>query len=110
MAKAGLLEAQSPDDEKYHPPEMTPETGAASCPDFTTWSGQPPGRRAMPSEGIKGDEWAAYVVLLCTTGTNAGSPVGREPHGDGAPVVVAGVTTGQGGRESRLQGQGAQVI
>ncbi len=64
----------------------------------------------MPSEGIKGDEWAAYVVLLCATGTNAGSPVGREPHGDGAPVVVAGVTTGQGGRESRLQGQGAQVI
>ena len=34
---------------------------------------------------------------------------GREPHGDGGPVVVAGVTPGQGGRESRLQGEGGQV-
>jgi hypothetical protein len=38
-----------------------------------------------------------------------GSPKGREPQGDGAPVVVAGATTCQGGRESRPQGQGAQV-
>src|SRR5213080_3416494 len=110
MAKAGLLETQSPDDEKYHPPETTPGTGAASCPGFTAWSGQPPGRRAMPNEGIEGDEWVAYVVLLRATGTNAGSPTGRELYGDGAPVVVAGVTAGQGGRESRPQGEGAQVI
>jgi hypothetical protein len=34
---------------------------------------------------------------------------GREPQGDGVPTVVVGVTTHQGGRESRLQGQGAQV-
>ena len=39
-----------------------------------------------------------------------GSPKGREPYGDGVPVVVAGVTTCQGGRESRPQGEGAQVI
>jgi hypothetical protein len=38
---------------------------------------------------------------------NAGSPTGRESYGDGAPVVVAGVTTGCGGRESRPQGEGA---
>ena len=41
--------------------------------------------------------------------TNVGSPTGREPQGDGVPIVVVGVTTHQGGRESRLQGQGAQV-
>ena len=35
-----------------------------------------------------------------------GSPNGREPYGDGGPVVVAGVTTCQGGRESRPQGEG----
>jgi len=64
----------------------------------------------MPSEGIEGDEWDAYVTLLRTTRTNVGSPTGREPYGDGVPVVVAGVTTGQGGRESRPQGKGAQVI
>jgi len=40
----------------------------------------------------------------------AGSPTGREPYGDGVPVVVAGATTCQGGRESRPQGEGAQVI
>jgi hypothetical protein len=38
-----------------------------------------------------------------------GSPKGREPYGDGVPVVVAGVTACQGGRESRPQGEGAQV-
>jgi hypothetical protein len=66
---------------------------------------QPPERGATPSEGVEGDEWAAYVALLRTTETNAGSPTGREPYGDGGLVVVAGVTTGQGGRESRLHGR-----
>jgi hypothetical protein len=63
----------------------------------------------MPSEGIQGDEWNAYVTLLRTTRTNVGSPTGRESYGDGVPVVAVGVTTHQGGRESRPQGQGAQV-
>ena len=64
----------------------------------------------MPSEGIQGDEWDAYVTLLRMSGTNVGSPTGREPYGDTVPVVVAGVTPGQGGRESRLQDEGGQVI
>jgi hypothetical protein len=64
----------------------------------------------MPSEGIQGDEWDAYVTLLRAAETNVGSPVGREPYGDGGPVVVAGVPPGQGGRESRPQGEGGQVI
>ena len=41
---------------------------------------------------------------------NVGSPKGREPYGDGVPVVVAGVTTGLEVRESRNEGKGAQVI
>src|SRR5881392_4207743 len=40
---------------------------------------------------------------------NVGSPKGRESYGDRVPIVVAGVTTCQGGREGRLQGKGAQV-
>jgi hypothetical protein len=65
----------------------------------------------MPSEGIRGDEWGAYVTLGRATGTNVGSPTGCEPYGDGGLVVVAGVTTGQGGRESRPHtGEGDQVI
>jgi hypothetical protein len=39
-----------------------------------------------------------------------GSPKGRESYGDTVLVVVAGVTTSQGGREGRPQGEGAQVI
>ena len=42
-------------------------------------------------------------------GTNVGSPKGREPYGDAGLVVVVGVTTHQGGRESRPQGEGGQV-
>src|SRR5438477_10016317 len=53
---------------------------------------QPSGCEAMPSEGIEGDEWGAYVTLGRTTRTNAGSPAGREPQGDGVPIVVVGVT------------------
>ena len=68
------------------------------------------GHGAMPSEGIEGDEWDAYVALGRMTRMNVGSPTGRESYGDGGLVVVAGVTTGQGGRESRLQGEGGQVI
>ena len=52
----------------------------------------------MSNEGIKGDEWDAYVTLSRMTETNVGSPTGREPYGDTVPVVVVGVTTGQGGR------------
>ena len=68
------------------------------------------GHGAMPNEGIQGDEWDAYVTLERTTRTNMGSPTGRESYGDGGPVVVAGITPGQGGRERRLQGKGGQVI
>ena len=32
------------------------------------------------------------------------------PYGDRGPVVVVGVTPHRGGRESRPQGQGGQVI
>ena len=64
----------------------------------------------MPSEGIQGDEWAAYLTLHRAAGTNVGSPTGREPYGDGGLVVVVRVTPHQGGRESRPQGEGGQVI
>ena len=79
------------------------------CGGIVEGSPQPPERGALPSEGNQGDEWDAYVVLGRMTGTNAGSPAGREPHGDGVPIVVVGVATHRGGRESRPQGEGAQV-
>jgi len=42
---------------------MTPVTDAAPCPGMNRETGQLPWRRAPPSEGGQGDEWAAYVVL-----------------------------------------------
>jgi hypothetical protein len=64
------------------------------------------GEGAMPSEGIEGDKWGAYVTLVRAAETNVGSPVGREPHGDTVPVVVAGVTTcqGDGNADRRAKG------
>lgn len=103
------LIAQSPADARTRPSEEAPETGATFCDGIVSRPTQPLERGAMPSEGIEGDEWDAYVTLGRTTGTNAGSPTGREPYGDGVPVEVVGVTTHRGGRESRPQGEGAQV-
>ena len=52
----------------------TPETGATSCIGNVGQLMQPPGRGAMPSEGIQGDEWDAYVTLdtFSTNGTRDG--------------------------------------
>ena len=64
----------------------------------------------MPSEGNQGDEWDAYVTLDTYDRDERGiNPQGREARGDGVLVVVVGATTHQGGRESRPQGEGAQV-
>ena len=38
------------------------------------------------------------------------APPRREPQGNGVPIVVVGVTTYQGGREDRSQGEGAQMV
>ena len=67
---------------------------APALPGGVETAGQPPGPGAMPSEGIEGDEWDAYLTLARTAVTNVGSPNGREPYGDGGPVVVAGATPG----------------
>ena len=108
MAKAGLPEPQSPVDASSHPPERHLKPVPRSASDSLT-ADAPSERGTTPSEGVEGDEWGAYVTLPRTTETNAGLPVGREPYGNGGLVVVAGVTTGRGRRESRLQGEGGQV-
>ena len=41
------------------PAGKTPETGAVFCVGMVPLLMQPPGRGAMPSEGIQGDEWDA---------------------------------------------------
>ena len=52
-----------------------------------------------PDKGMSGRPTSrSDVSLWCS----AGSPKGREAHGDGAPIVVRG-------RESRPHGEGGQV-
>jgi hypothetical protein len=71
---------------------------------------QPSERGALPSEGNQGDEWDAYVTLDAYDRDERGiTPPGASPEDDGVLVVVVGATTHQGGRESRPQGEGAQV-
>ncbi len=57
--------------------------------------------RGPPSEGGQGDKWAAYVTLDTYDEDERGIASGREPYGDGVPIVVVGVTSHQGDRESR---------
>jgi hypothetical protein len=91
------------------PPERRMKPGPGTAPAWR-WVRATSSAGAMPSEGIQGDERGAWVALARMTGTNAGSPTGRESHGDTGPVVVAGVTPRQGGRESRPQGEGGQAV
>jgi hypothetical protein len=49
--------------------------------------------------------WTENVTYDCTTGL----PKRREAYGNGVPIVVVGVTSHQGERESRSQGEGEQV-
>ena len=71
---------------------------------------QPSERGALPSEGNQGDEWDAYVTLDAYDRDERGiNPRDASPEDDGVLVVVVGATTHQGGRESRPQGEGAQV-
>ena len=110
MAKAGLLEAQSPEDASSHPPERH----LKPVPALSWWSksgrGNLRGAGRCPARAFKEMSGAPTSRCYVRTETNVGSPTGCESYGDGGPVVVAGVTTGQGGRESRPQGEGGQVI
>ena len=60
-------------------------------------------------EAGEGHEWDTYVRLNVHRVRKTGLPTGRESYGDGVPIVVDGVTSIQGARESRLQGEVGQV-
>src|SRR6266508_375191 len=48
---------------------MAPDADVTPGAGFVEWPVQPSGCRAMPNEGIQGDEWSAYVTLGRTTRT-----------------------------------------
>ena len=52
----------------------------------------------------------ALSALNVSFDRNSGSPTSREAHGDGASIVLVGVTPYQGAWESQVQGKGRQVL
>jgi hypothetical protein len=109
MAKAELPKSQSPEDAKICPPERhllpAPRFAMASfagCRNLRSVERCP----ARAIKEMSGTPTSRSDVQQRRT---RDQPTGREPHGDGVPIVVVEVTSHQGGRESRPQGEGAQV-
>ena len=109
MAKAGLLEAESPEDEKAHPPERHLLPAPCSSMAFLQGRRNLRGMERCPARAMKEMSRTPKSRSDVRQGRTRDQPSGREPQGDGVPIVVVGVATHQGGRESRPQGKGAQV-
>jgi Domain of unknown function (DUF4277) len=109
MAKAGLPESQSPGDVTKPSAGKTPVTGAVSCIGMVMWPVHLRDAERFPVRELKEMSGTPKSRSTRMARTNVGSPKGREPYGDAGPVVVAGVTSCQGGREGRPQGEGGQV-
>src|SRR6266511_2474263 len=65
--------------------------------------------RAMPREGIQGDEWTAYLTLGRTTRTYHGIAYRARAPGRRRANSSRGSNAPRGARESREQGEVAQV-
>jgi len=78
MAKAGLLESQSP---AMQLPirRKVPDTDAAPCHGISGWPGQPLGAERCPMRVLKETKRTPTSRYTRMTGTNVGSPTGREP-------------------------------
>lgn len=103
MAKARLLEPQSPSVQRSDPRNAVDYRVQTACEGRRVASLARSGRLATARgefKGMSGGPTGRYHEQSVRT---AGSPKGREPHGDGAPVVVRG-------RESRPHGEGGQVL
>ena len=80
-----------------------PSTGKTSepvpCPALVSRSCRRNLRGAgrCPVRAFKEMSWPPTFRSTRTTRTNVGSPTGRESYGDGVPILVAGVTSGQSG-------------
>src|SRR5918911_133837 len=96
--------------ETEHPPESRLKPAPYPCNGIVGLSLHPPGFGRCPARAFEEMSWAPKSCCYVRCGRTWDHLTGAEPYGDGGPAVVAGVTSGQGGRESRPQGQGGQVI
>jgi hypothetical protein len=104
MAKAIPLEAQTPA-MKGTSPDTTPDVGAAGIGRLRFFVSTLPAGGRQATILFKGTEGRLHHARYVQRKGNSGWPTGREPHGHGVSVVVVGVTTGQGVRESRSTGR-----
>jgi hypothetical protein len=109
MAKARLPEAESPEDEKAHPPERHLSPAPCSAMAFLQGRRNLRGMERCPVRAIKEMSRTPKSRSDVRQGRTRDQPSRRESQGDGVPIVVVGVATHRGGRESRPQGEGAQV-
>ena len=115
-AKAELPQPQMP---ASNPTPLRPRLSAGPPPDDANepsetrteeaGRGHPPRGGHRPVRPGKASNGAPTARSNVSHPGNAGLPTGREPDGNGVPVVVVGVTPHHGGRESRPQGEGGQV-
>ena len=69
-----------------------------------------PAQWPMPSEGIQGDEWGAYVVLVRFAVTEHGMAYRTRVPRSRSANSTRGRHAPPGARESRAQGEVAQVV
>jgi hypothetical protein len=109
MAKATLPKPQSPEDARHRPPERHPRLAPRPATTSLFCRRNLRSVERCPVRAIKEMSGAPKSRSDVQQRRTRDQPTGREPHGDGVPIVVVRFTPHQGGRESRPQGEGAQA-
>ena len=91
MAKAGLLEAESPEDATYRLPERHPKPAPRSATANCRCRRNLRGVERCPARAIKEMSRTPTSRSDVQQGRTRDQPSGRVPQGDGVPIVVVGV-------------------
>ncbi len=108
-AKARPPESQSPLGASALLPEQRLITGTVVCCGLNRIPWQPSHDRRWLTRPFKGMSGAPTAHSDGRQRRTAGWPTAREGHGHGVLILLVGVTPHQGDRETRSQGEGAQV-
>jgi hypothetical protein len=109
MAKARLPKPQSPEDARHRPPARHPIPAPRPATTSLCCRRNLRSAERCPVRAIKEMSGAPKSRSDVQQRRTRDQPSGREPQGDGVPIVVVRVTPHRGGRESRPQGEGAQA-
>ena len=112
MVKARLPESQSPEDATFRPSERYLKPASCHASESALIGCTLRGAERLPVREFKGMSGAPKSLYDVWQGRTWDRLTGTShvPYGDRGPVLVVGVTPHQGGRESRPQGEGGQVM